>query len=56
MARLENCIHIYQNVNAEICPHCGRDTHETNWEKNNLYARQWKIDNPNAAYGGWWSI
>ena len=28
----KKCRHIYEYVNAEICPDCGRDTHEPDWE------------------------
>lgn len=50
------CPHIYQTINAGVCPLCGKTTNEVDWaEQNKLYA-QWKMDNPNAKYGGWWSI
>lgn len=26
------CVHVYQYVNASICPHCGQDTHEPDWK------------------------
>ena len=26
------CEHIYKIINADICPKCGRDTHEPDWE------------------------
>ena len=26
------CIHVYEYVGAEVCPHCGRDTHEADFE------------------------
>jgi len=51
-----NCDHIYQNVNAEICPKCGKPTHEINWQKENELKEKWKEKNPNAKYEGWWSI
>ena len=50
------CEHIYKDVGTAICPACGRDTHEVNWEEVNATHRQWKIDNPNATSDGWWSI
>jgi len=50
------CPHVYQNVNAANCPHCGQTTHEVDWAEHHTLNRQWKIDNPNAKYGGWWSI
>lgn len=51
-----NCIHIYQNVGASTCPHCGKHTHEVDWKKQTALQVQWKIDNPNAKSDGWWSI
>ena len=52
-----NCIHIYQNVGAELCPHCGRDTHELNFQKQNKINKDWLRKNPNAwREVGWWSI
>ena len=50
------CVHVYQVVGAEICPHCGRDTHETNWQEQARLHREWKAANPDAKYQGWWSI
>lgn len=55
MAGLDNCIHIYQYVNAEICPHCGRDTHETHWEEQHMLHKDW-IASGKATQQGWWSI
>lgn len=26
-----NCVHVYKEVGADICPHCGKDTHKTDW-------------------------
>ena len=51
------CRHIYEYVNAEICPFCERDTHEPDFEAINAYNRQWLKDNPEAWRSvGWWSI
>ena len=25
------CEHVYKDMGADICPKCGKDTHETNW-------------------------
>ena len=50
------CEHVYRYVNAPICPYCGKDTHETDWQKQHELNKQWKLDNPDSAYGGWWSI
>ena len=52
-----SCRHIYEYVNAEICPDCGRDTHEPDFEKMNAYNKKWLKDNPEAWRSvGWWSI
>jgi predicted Fe-S protein YdhL (DUF1289 family) len=50
------CIHIYQNVDSDICPYCGRDTHEVDYNKQRELKEKWKLENPDAKYGGWWSI
>ena len=41
---MEKCRHIYEYVNAEICPDCGRHTHEPDWKYINEYAKQWLKD------------
>jgi len=54
---MTHCIHVYQYVGAEVCPHCGRDTHEPDMEKQNKINRDWLKRNPNAwREVGWWSI
>jgi hypothetical protein len=50
------CKHIYENINKEVCPDCGGYTHEVNWNYQAELMKQWKIDNPNVKYSGWWSI
>lgn len=51
------CRHIYEYVNSEICPYCGRDTHEPDFKAINKQNRQWLKDNPEAWRNvGWWSI
>ena len=50
------CIHIYTNLNVDVCPYCGRDTHETNWKEQSELNKKWKLENPDAKFGGWWSI
>ena len=53
----EKCKHIYEYVNAEICPFCGRDTHEPNFKTINKQNKQWLKNNPEAwREVGWWSI
>ena len=51
------CIHVYQTIGAEVCPHCGRDTHEPDFKKQNKINREWLKRNPDAwREVGWWSI
>ena len=50
------CVHIYQILDEETCPHCGEFTNEIDWEENNRISEQWRLDNPNAGEGVWWSI
>ena len=51
------CEHIYKDIGLEICPNCGRDTHETNWN----FIREERIKH-REKYGilhvvrEWWSI
>ena len=54
---MTKCKHIYEIVGAAYCPHCGADTHETNWAEVAEQHRAWKeyiIDNPQELV--WWSI
>jgi rRNA maturation protein Nop10 len=41
------CNHVYEYVNAEICPLCGRYTHEPNYELQNKLHRQWIAEGKN---------
>lgn len=51
------CEHIYKNIGVEVCPKCGRDTHEINWQEQKTLKKQWLKDNPLAWKNvGWWSI
>jgi len=53
----KKCRHIYEYVNAEVCPDCGRYTHEPDWKAISYYNKQWLKDNPDAWRNvGWWSI
>ena len=54
---MNGCRHIYEYVNAEKCPECGRDTHEPNWTELNKAHKRWLKENPDAwRRVGWWSI
>ena len=51
------CEHVYNNMNAKICPLCGKDTHEIDW------AMQINLHQAHIAEVGlfnhkavWWSI
>lgn len=51
------CEHVYKVVGAEICPSCGKDTHETNWEVINEARRKHREEHGilhNVPI--WWSI
>jgi RecJ-like exonuclease len=59
------CRHVYDYVNAEICPDCGRDTHEADfktsarlirehYEKGN--DKQYICEECNGTIRVWWSI
>jgi len=51
------CEHVYKNMGVAICPLCGRDTREIDWNKTNKENKQWLKDNPEAWRSvGWWSI
>jgi hypothetical protein len=50
------CEHVYKSMGVTLCPKCGFDTHDINWDKQNKLMSQWRIDNPNAEYAGWMSI
>lgn len=53
----KKCKHVYEYVNAPICPYCGKDTHEPDFDKINKQNKQWLKDNPEAwREVGWWSI
>lgn len=51
------CHHVYQNTGFDICPACGKDTHEIDWVQENKLHKEWLKKNP-LAYKtvGWWSI
>jgi hypothetical protein len=59
------CRHIYEYVNASICPDCGRDTHELDRELDSrLFKEYYASEAPKAfvcpieggTIRGWWSI
>jgi rRNA maturation endonuclease Nob1 len=59
------CRHIYEIVNQDICPDCGRYTHETNFKEIADLHKQWIADGKadwsickecGGTIRGWWSI
>jgi hypothetical protein len=58
------CRHIFETIGAAICPDCGGDTHETDWQEQNRLHRQWIADGKadwnicplGGTIRGWWSI
>jgi hypothetical protein len=52
---LVHCEHVYKHVGAILCPHCGYNTHETDWSIQHELHREW-IASGKAKFGGWWSI
>lgn len=49
------CRHIYEYVNSEECPFCGKFTHEINWQEIHEQHRDW-INSGKSVAQGWWSI
>jgi ribosomal protein L34E len=52
------CEHVYKTVGADICPHCGKDTHEIDWSRDREERRLHK-EKHGLFYQGpqvWWSI
>ena len=59
------CRHVYEYVNAAICPDCGKDTHEPDWDAlGSIITDHYKNgdDKPyicpvcNGTIRIWWSI
>jgi hypothetical protein len=55
MGLLEYCRHVYEQVGADICPDCGKDTHEIDWKLVEEQHKEW-IASGKATLQGWWSI
>lgn len=43
----KKCKHVYEYVNAEVCPICGRYTHEPDYDLQNKLHRQWIAEGKN---------
>lgn len=59
------CRHVYEYVNAPICPDCGRDTHEPDHELHHKLFKEYYESGQHLEYKcpveggtirGWWSI
>jgi hypothetical protein len=55
---MKYCIHVYELVGSPLCPHCGKDTHETNWDIELKLRREYvkKVGILYQAPMTWWSI
>ena len=55
---IKTCEHVYKYIGADTCPHCGKDTHEIDWnrdrEERRLHREKYGLFNK-APYV-WWSI
>ena len=55
--KIEFCEHVYKDMGAFICPLCGKDTHEVDWD---LYMEQRREHREKYGWfhnvGVWWSI
>lgn len=50
------CEHVYKNLGPGICKICGLESHNVDWEKQNILKEIWHKENPDAKYEGWMSI
>lgn len=46
----KKCKHVYEYVNQDKCPFCGRDTHEPNYDLLNKLHRQHILDGKDKEY------
>jgi hypothetical protein len=55
---MTHCIHVYELVGSPICPHCGKATHENDWEQQLNLRREYtkKVGIFYQAPLTWWSI
>jgi len=51
------CVHVYEVVGADLCPHCGSNTHEQNWVQELKYRRAY-VERVGLFFKkvSWWSI
>ena len=61
----KKCRHIYEYVGSDICPDCGRDTHEVDFQLHYRLFREYYASDAPKAYRcpveggiirGWWDI
>lgn len=59
------CRHIYEDIGSEICPNCGRYTHETDRDLQSKLFKEYYSSGKHLSYKcpieggtirGWWSI
>lgn len=55
---IKTCEHVYKYIGADTCPHCGKNTHEIDWnrdrEERRLHREKYGLFN--QAPNVWWSI
>jgi len=64
MMSQKHCRHVYEYVNQNICPDCGKDTHETDYEFQTRLHKQWIEEGKHlpmqcplgGTIRGWWDI
>ena len=65
MSDQKYCKHVYEYMNANPCPLCGRETHETDFKAISKLHKQWWADGKadwsickecGGTIRGWWSI
>jgi hypothetical protein len=55
---MKHCSHVYELVGSPLCPHCGKETHENDWEIQLKLRRAYvkKVGILYQAPKQWWSI
>ena len=46
----KKCNHVFEYVNAEVCPYCERYTHEPDYNFQNKLHRQWILDGKDLEF------
>jgi rRNA maturation endonuclease Nob1 len=54
---MKHCSHVYELVGSDLCPYCGKDTHENNSQHQEAlrqaHIEKYGLFNQNPS---WWSI